>query len=240
MSQKGLLSFGLEHGLLYEHDDGTRVLASRPGSVLQLSAGHTHFGVVISGSALVKTRHRARNLEAGDYFSVRGPAMVSGDGRTAIISIKGYAGLDMCGGPIEETGRLRYINGSTDTILVPPVRRGDPCMNFLHFPPGVVQTPHTHPTIRVNFVLRGEGACVLPEEGRRVPLVPGYAFVILADTVHGFESEDDAFDVITFHPVTDAGMTDDDHPMVNMTMVNGVSASGIPEIRTREQKEERS
>ena len=44
------------------------------------------------------------------------------------------------GGPIEAMGRLRYIDGCTDSLLIPPWRRGEACLNHLHIPPGVEQT----------------------------------------------------------------------------------------------------
>jgi hypothetical protein len=53
------------------------------------------------------------------------------------------------------------------------------------------------------------------------------------DTLHSFNTEADSMDVITFHPDSDVGMTDDDHPMVNRTIVDGVSARFIDQIRTK-------
>jgi len=40
-------------------------------------------------------------------------------------------------------------------------------------------------------------------------------------------------DVIAFHPDSDFGATDIDHPMINRTIVDGVSANQIEEIRTK-------
>jgi hypothetical protein len=39
-------------------------------------------------------------------------------------------------------------------------------------------------------------------------------------------------DVIAWHPDSDFGPEDDDHPMVNRTIVDGVSAAKIADIRT--------
>lgn len=147
-------------------------------------------------------------------------------------SLPGYVGINAVGGPIEPTGRLRYIDGCTDTLLVPPVRKGDPCLNHLHFPTGIRQTPHTHPSVRTGLVYRGRGECIVPNRDP-IPLRPGSAFVIPTGAMHSFNTSDETLDVIAFHPDSDTGMTDDDHPMVNRTMVAGVSASKIPEIRTR-------
>ncbi len=232
MSLKGFLALELGPRLLYEHKDGTQVSGFTPGACTCLHRDHSHFGFVLDGEVLLNYRDRRRLLYAGDYFSTVGPTLVTGNGSGMVISSPGYAGLNMCGGPLEERGRLRYIDGSTDSLLIPPIRKGDPCLNHLHFPPRTVQTPHTHPSIRVNAIYRGSGVCVLPEENRRVPLVPGFAFVMLSETVHSFDTEDDIMDVITFHPDSDTGMTDDDHPMLNRTIVDGVSASVIESIRT--------
>lgn len=232
MSRTGFLALELGPRVLYEHEDGTQVSGFVPGACTRLPRGHSHFGVVLDGEVLLNYRDRRRPLYAGDYFSCVGPVLLTGNGSGIVISSRGYVGINMCGGPLEDQGRLRYIDGSTDTLLVPPVRKGDPCLNHLHFPPRTVQTPHTHPSIRVNAVYRGSGVCVLPDEGRRVPLVPGYAFVMLPETVHSFDTENDIMDVITFHPDSDTGMTDDDHPMVNRTFVDGVSANVIDSIRT--------
>ena len=150
-----------------------------------------------------------------------------------VIAAESYLGLNVCGGPFEEKGRLRYIDGCTDTLLVPPVRKGDPCLNHLHFPSGIVQTPHTHPSVRAGIVYRGSGECVLPTEDQHVSLVGGYAFIIKTNTVHSFHTSNDSMDVIAFHPDSDTGMTDDDHPMVNRTIVDGVSAREIDSIRTK-------
>eukprot|EP00548_Thalassiothrix_antarctica_P011082 CAMPEP_0194153598 /NCGR_PEP_ID=MMETSP0152-20130528/56993_1 /TAXON_ID=1049557 /ORGANISM="Thalassiothrix antarctica, Strain L6-D1" /LENGTH=43 /DNA_ID= /DNA_START= /DNA_END= /DNA_ORIENTATION= len=40
-------------------------------------------------------------------------------------------------------------------------------------------------------------------------------------------------DVIAAHPDSDYGPTNTDHPMVNRTIVNGISASLIPSIQTK-------
>lgn len=40
-------------------------------------------------------------------------------------------------------------------------------------------------------------------------------------------------DVIAYHPDSDFGPQDEDHPMVNRTIVDGVSASKLEAIRTK-------
>lgn len=227
----------MEPKLLCEYDDGnfnTLVFGFNRNSKIELPEGYTHLGVIIEGHAALIYGDRIRHLYAGDFFSVIGPAKIISKGTGAVSSTKEYAGFNVCGGPIEEVGKLHYINGCTDTLLVPPVRKGDPCLNHLHFPAHSTQTPHTHPSVRVNVVYRGSGVCLVPEdEEQRVDLVSGYVFVMKTDTLHSFNTENDSMDVITFHPDSNIGMTDDNHPMINRTIVDGVSARFIPEIRTK-------
>ena len=40
-------------------------------------------------------------------------------------------------------------------------------------------------------------------------------------------------DVIAFHPDSDFGAEDEFHPMINRTIVKGVAANKIDEIRTK-------
>jgi hypothetical protein len=49
---------------------------------------------------------------------------------------------------------------------------------------------------------------------------------------HSFQTFSCHMDVIAFHPDSDFGATDIDHPMINKTFVEGVSASGLDDIRT--------
>lgn len=73
----------------------------------------------------------------------------------------------------------------------------------------------------------------MPEDEKKcVSLVSGYAFIMKTGTLHSFDTTVESMDVITFHPDSDVGMTDDDHPMVNRTMVDGISARSINHIRT--------
>jgi quercetin dioxygenase-like cupin family protein len=202
-------------------------------SLSKLREGFTHFGIILKGEVRVTHDGRRRQLFAGDFFSVTGTAWVQSlDASCMVISAKNYLGLNVFGGPLEEKGRLRYIDGCTDTLLVPPVRKGDPCFNHLHFPANIVQTPHTHPSVRVGIVYRGRGECVVPH-GPPIPLQAGYAFIVETNAEHSFNTLESTMDIVAFHPDSDAGMTDEDHPMLNRTIVDGESAKNIPNIQTK-------
>jgi Cupin domain len=171
-------------------------------------------------------------LKAGMYFSCSYPRVFLNEGSGIIFRTKTYVPQFLFGGPVEDWGRLKYIDGCTDSLLIPPVKFGDPCLNALYFPPGINQTQHTHPSLRAGLVIRGRGECVTPEA--RTPLEPGVCFIIETDGLHYFRTpEDSSMTVIAFHPDSDMGPKDDDHPMVNRTIVEGVSASKIDAIRTK-------
>jgi len=80
-------------------------------------------------------------------------------------------------------------------------------------------------------VIESRGGMCRTPEGEH-PLQSGTMFVIPAETVHSFHTADSELLVVAYHPDSDTGPTHDDHPMVNRTIINGVSASAIPEIRT--------
>jgi quercetin dioxygenase-like cupin family protein len=136
-------------------------------------------------------------------------------GRGLAVIVPGYRGLRQVGGPLEATGRLRYIDGCTDTLLVSPPRRGEPCVNHLHVPAATRQSEHFHPSVRIGTIARGRGTCVTGAE--RWPLEAGMGWVIPRERQHFFETTEAALDVFTWHPDTDVGPTDEDHPMVNRT-----------------------
>jgi len=158
----------------------------------------------------------AFTLRSGMWLVAPDPIEVEG-GRGLAIIVPGWRGIRQIGGPLEATGRLRYIDGCTDTVLAAPPRRGDPCLNHLHIPAGTLQSAHTHPSVRIGIIARGEGACVTP--GARHALAPGMGWIIPAGKTHAFHTTTASLDVIAWHPETDVGPVDEDHPMLNRTFV---------------------
>lgn len=200
------------------------------GNQLNLSTDGTHFGYVFKGEANLTTNLGTFTLREKMFFCVPNDFTIEG-GEGIIITRIGYGGMFGIGGQIEENGRLRYIDGCRDTLLIPPLLKGDPCLNALYFPKKITQTPHTHPSVRVGIVAAGNGECVTPDGV--FPLKAGQAFIIPPDGLHSFNTYEDEMVVIAYHPDSDFGATHDDHPMVNLTMVAGVSAAKIDEIRTK-------
>lgn len=181
----------------------------------------TYFGFVLRGSTRVETEGFEGTYGTGGYFSCPGPASVNADGTLVLIQRFGYRGM-LAGGRIEDEGRLAYIDGCSDSVLVPPARQGDPVFNFLHFPPGILQSVHSHPSIRLGVVARGSGASFGPDrqggEWER-PLSPGAVFMLEPHEMHAFRTTGSgtSMDVIAYHPDSDWGPTDGIHPMLNRT-----------------------
>lgn len=231
---KAFLPYSLTHGLLADLSNNifpTALLAWNK-SILNLASNNftTHFGFVYGGDAVLKTSSGNFTLREKMYFSCPGPATLLGDGQGIVVSRMNYRGIFSIGGPIESNGRLLYIDGATDTLLIPPVMKGDPCLNALYFPADINQTQHTHPSIRVGIIISGRGECIT--ENEIFTLEPGQVFVIPANGLHSFRTTDSPMSVIAFHPDSDYGPTNEVHPMINRTMVDGISASQLEEIRT--------
>lgn len=212
------LTYPLTPGLLANLSSDpfpTQLTAWGLGST-SLPAGGTHFGFVDAGPSFLLCASGTFTLLSGMYFAVPHPLRIEG-GRGLLMTCLDQQAFFHLGGPIEPTGRLRYIDGCSDSLLIPPVRRGDACLNLLHLPPGTKQTPHTHPSLRVGLIVRGHGHC-LTDDGRH-PLAPGQAFVLRANGTHCFHTNDSDLLVVAYHPDSDFGPTDEDHPMINRTFV---------------------
>ncbi len=212
------VAYPLTHGLVADLRDDpfpTRV-SGWNGEELSLDALGTHFGFVQCGPAVLRCASGVFPLTAGMYFAVPGSLTV-GPGQGVVVTRQDASGFFHLGGPIEGRGRLRYIDGCTDSLLIPPVIRGDACLNLLHLPPGTRQQMHRHPSVRVGLVIRGEGVCVTPEQ--QIPLSPGMIFQIRAGGLHCFTTRDSELLVLAYHPDSDVGPTHEDHPMINRTLI---------------------
>lgn len=206
----------------------------------------TVYGYVISGPTSVVDLEGVMTLRSGMYFSSAGPLTIAG-GRGIAIRRLDHFGMRLFGGPVEGQGRLKYIDGCTDSLLIPPVKCGDPCLNLLQFPPGIDQTAHTHPSNRIGMILSGQGEChawqsdvrsrtIYDDVPIRYPLRARDLFCIHAEGKHKFRTyEGQEMRVLAYHPDSDYGPTDEDHPMLNRTIIDGASAANPEraEYRTR-------
>lgn len=219
----------------------------------------SYYGYVYEGIAILNSAGRpSQLLSEGMYFTSIGDFEISPEYSNKMILIEVYhekgiypatkfSSYFTVGGPVEKIGRLNYIDGCTDSLLIPPVKMGDPCFNHLHFPIEIDQTMHTHPSHRIGMVISGNGICKTPFGN--LELKKGMIFIIkeydgfsiskgvdgndYPNGLHAFKTENDTMNVVAFHPDSDFGATDQFHPMINRTIVEGVSASLLDDIRTK-------
>jgi mannose-6-phosphate isomerase-like protein (cupin superfamily) len=176
----------------------------------------THYVFGARGTAEIMCGSRRFSLYANMYAAIPGACVVGGEGVGLVITHRDYVGIFQLGGPIEAKGRLRYIDGCTDSLLLAPPVLGDPCFNHLHIPAWTTQTRHHHPSVRIGMIVRGAGRCVT--DASEFALTPGLVFMLEADLPHHFCAETESLDVVVYHPETDTGPTDEDHPMRNRTI----------------------
>lgn len=198
--------------------------ANHLARTFNVPAGGAVFGFVSQGRASVTSSHNGmtRVVHEGCYFAVPDGCWGQIEPGSRLVAIRrdGFLGMSVVGGPIEDAGRLRYIDRCTDTLLVAPPLKGDPCLNHLHFPRSIDQTEHTHPSVRAGLVARGEGWCETPAGRSRLDV--GLVWVIPTLGRHNFLTDDQhTMDVIAYHPDSDWGPTHEDHPMLNRTWVAG-------------------
>jgi hypothetical protein len=224
--------FLLDRGSIVDLRDGPHptLVLGHAGGETELPDGSTHFIVVYDGVVNLTVAFGSYAMRPGQHAAIPGRASLSGSGHALIVSRLGYLGMFTLGGPIEPLGRLKYIDGCSDTVLIGPILRGDPCLNMLHVPPAVDQTEHTHPSVRVGIVISGNGRCVTPDH--TLSLVPGGVFVLHPDAPHSFHTDVSPLQIVVYHPDSDTGPSHDDHPMLNRSIVGGRSAADLPNIRT--------
>ncbi len=198
----------------------------------------TFYGVAVRGTFELTANGVRAVIPQGSYFSTPGPVTVEcaeatlGAGRPfcPIIARYGFRG-QLHVGRVEDKGRLSYIDGCSDSMLVYPPRQGDPCLNHLHFPGGILQTQHTHPSILMGVVTKGSGfAWQRPgprSAGWKKPLTGGSVFLLEEQELHSFETIDtEGMDIVAYHPDSDWGPTDDTHPMLNRTHIGAADLAG--------------
>lgn len=189
-------------------------------SIQTLDNDSTNFGYVFQGKAMLNSLHGDYSLSKGMYFSVPGPVQLSGNAVGLLIAHSNYKGYFQLGGPVEKKGRLRYIDGCTDSLLISPPVYGDPCLNLLHIPDNTFQTQHTHPSLRAGIIISGHGQCITPD--KTYALRSGQSFIIPPEAVHSFSTESSELLVLAYHPDSDFGPSHKNHPMINRTIIESV------------------
>lgn len=187
-------------------------------SHVEFTGNGTIWGFVHQGQMSAETSELEWMVRPGQWFSFPYQGTIKFDlkknSKVWMLNGVGHKGLSCVGGPVESKGRLRYIDGCTDTLLYCPPVIGDPCLNLLHFPSNVDQTDHFHPTSRSGMIHRGHGSCVSAQDDG---MKEGTIFYLPANVRHKFKTTTVAMDVISFHPDSDWGPTHEVHPMINRT-----------------------
>ena len=119
-----------------------------------------------------------------------------------------------------DQGNLSYMDGGTNTTAINPGRLGDPVINYVHFPAGMYQTLHTHPSHRIGLCLQGNGKVELDHE-EFFDIKPGEAFFMRRNTLHNFMCPYQDEDVVlyVFAPDSGTGPTDEVNPLKVRTYV---------------------
>jgi len=171
-------------------------------------------------NSIIELDGKRYSLEKNQYFGLKvlEKGSVKTDYKLFLIIRLGYMVPNTIGW-VEEKGRLSYIDGCSDSLLVFPSRLGDPSLNLLYFPSGINQTFHRHPSIRLGCVINGSGfSCFGESEFEQEKILEtGAGFCLIEQERHRFRTSNDSMSVIAFHPDGDWGPTDKNHIMLNRT-----------------------
>lgn len=198
---------------LIDLDADTAFLSSPQSSV---------YGFVIEGSLKIKHRDGSELVvPAGHAFAINDQYTSRGPAKLWTVNRYGYNVVTSVTKP-EHKGRLTYIDGCSDSLLIYPSRLGDSSLNLLYFPPKIDQSWHTHPSIRLGYVASGKGIAHWRDEkgDHTQPLLPGDSFMLPEHASHRFCTDDSEMRILAFHPDGDWGPEDHNHTMRNRTYLN--------------------
>lgn len=179
------------------------------------------FGFVLSGRVNFGNEKIA---QSNQYFSMwtEETQVYQVEGEAVFFTRVGYKCQNNVGGPLENSGRLCYIDGCSDSLLIYPPRQGDPSVSALFFTAGLNQTFHIHPSIRFGVVVDGYGFSNVKQNEQEIEihLKTGDMFCIEEREIHRFRTTNSHMTVVAYHPDGDWGPTDHDHTMLNRTYIN--------------------
>jgi len=175
------------------------------------------------GISIIKIDGKTHTLETGQYFalSVDQTITVEASDKLFLVARLGYRAPNQIGW-VESQGRLSYIDGCSDSLLVYPARMGDGSLSMLYFPRGIEQSFHRHPSIRLGCVISGHGISEYGEIGDIISqeLTSGTSFCLSEHERHRFKTTSSHMTVIAYHPDGDWGPTDHNHTMLNRTYLS--------------------
>jgi hypothetical protein len=173
----------------------------------------TMYWYSLAGTARIRTKGFDVTADVGTFGACPGPFDVVCQGLVIMFERISYRGL-VSAGRLEDRGRLAFMDGCSDTVLIAPPQAGDPVLNHLHIPSTVKQSPHFHTSDRLGVVTGGSGvAWIGRDDVSEVRLQRGSIFCVEAHEVHSFETNEESLDIVVFHPDSDWGPTDAVHPM---------------------------
>lgn len=117
-----------------------------------------------------------------------------------------------------DIGNLSYMDGGSNTTAINPGRLGDPVVNYVHFPPNMHQTLHTHPSHRIGMILKGNGKIELDND-EFFNVNEGEVFYMRRYTLHNFITLDEPVIMFVFAPDSGTGPTDEVNPLKIRTYV---------------------
>ena len=190
-----------------------------PGESQAFDATTGTWYIMLQNASYYSDNIKFENVNAAfavnNHFTIK-----TGTGSAAVIK---YPGLHLLESRyyVQNTldmGNLSYIDGGTNTTAINPGRLGDPVINYVHFPAGMTQTLHTHPSHRVGMVLKGQGLVELDSDN--FELSQGDVFFLKRNIFHNFMCPYDQ-DVIllVFAPDSGTGPTDEVNPLKIRTYV---------------------
>lgn len=198
-----------------------------PLKITKLEAGESRAFDSTTGTYYIMLQHASYYSDSVKFEDVDAAFAVNnhftvkcGSGTAVVVE---YMGLHLLESryfvqEVLDMGNLSYMDGGTNTTAVNPGRLGDPVINYVHFPAGMEQTLHTHPSHRVGMVLKGHGKIEL-DDGE-FPLKTGDVFFMQRNVLHNFKCPyDENVVLFVFAPDSGTGPTDEVNPLKIRTYV---------------------
>lgn len=169
-------------------------------------------------SDTVQLKNKHASIGTSDKFRVR-----CKDDPSSSACVIEYPGLRLLESryyvqDILDMGNLSYMDGGTNTTATNPGRLGDPVINYVHFPAGMYQTLHTHPSHRVGLIVKGNGKIEL-DNNKYFDVKEGEVFFMRRNCLHNFITESEPVILFVFAPDSGTGPTDEVNPLKVRTYV---------------------
>lgn len=183
---------------------------------LNCSTGSAFYGYVISGAI----KMGGMSVCAGHVFATSERIDCNEDNTTVWLVTRHGFNIQTYATRPEHKGRLTYIDGCSDSLLIYPPRKGDGSLSLLYFPVGIDQRWHSHPSIRMGYVASGSGLAEWRDSKGNLckkALKAGQAFYLPEQTQHRFCTTKNELRILAYHPDGDWGPEDHNHTMLNRT-----------------------